>query len=133
MPRRSVKPNSSGRRAAATSYLHPAAGTGNRSNASKASSALALSQSDPRLEDPTGAVAAKAAARNYKAAAIGASPLGGLRLRPRCGEAAFSFTLLCCEEKGWARWNAGGGGAGMRVAAVEKWGRQRRGERAKGR
>jgi len=62
-----------------------------RSNASKAPSALALPQADPRPADPTGAAAAKGAARNDEAAAIGASSLGGLRLRPRCGVAAVSF------------------------------------------
>ena len=62
-----------------------------RSNASKAPSALALPQEDPRPADPTGAAAAKGAARNDEAAAIGASSLGGLRLRPRCRVAAVSF------------------------------------------
>ena len=40
-----------------------------RSNASKALSALALPQADPRPADPTGAAAAKGAARNDEAAA----------------------------------------------------------------
>ena len=80
-----------GRPAAATSYPPAAAETASRSNASKAPSALALPQADPRPAGPTGAAAAKGAARNDEAAAIGASSLGGLRLRPRCRVAAVSF------------------------------------------
>lgn len=77
-------------------------------------------QADLRPEDPTravGHVAAKAAARNDEAAAIGGCGFG---LGVDTGE---ETNLRCCNaRRTWARRNVDGGGEGVDAAATSRRG-----------
>ncbi|KAG2586119.1 hypothetical protein PVAP13_5NG027816 [Panicum virgatum] len=92
-----------------------------RSNASKSLSALALPQADPRPADPTGAAAAKGAARNDEAAAA------------RGGGTPHARTAVCPAQARRRRDETGGRGSGggewRAAAACGRWARVAAGHR----
>ena len=97
-----------------------------RSNASKALSALALPQADPRPADPTGAAAAKGAARNDEAAAArgGGTPHARTAVCP--AQARRRRDETGGRGSGGGEWRTAGGG-GLRALGAGGGGAQGRG------